>query len=127
MDSILTGLMNFGIGGMMAAVVAYFLRHLITVTIPTMSTEHGKALESVSVRHNQALKDVMDNAKELNKVHQEIYKTSIEALVSRLERIAENASINSSRVEELTKHIQANEEHLRLFQEFVTRKLDERK
>lgn len=108
MDSIFSGLLNFGIGGLMAAVVAYFLRHLITVTIPHMAQEH-----------RQALKEVMDGAKELNKTQQELHRSTIEALVTRLEKISDNGSINNARVEELSRHIQANEEHLRLFQNFI--------
>lgn len=92
MDSILTGLLNFGIGGMMAAVVAWFLLHLLKVTIPNMAREHHAAMTA----------------------QQELFRQTNKEIVMRMEQI-------TTRIEAMDKHLQANQVHYDLFNEYVTR------
>lgn len=44
MDTILTGLLNFGVGGAMAGAVVWFVYHTLTKTIPELAALHRQEL-----------------------------------------------------------------------------------
>lgn len=51
MDTILTALLNFGIGGIMAGAVLFLLMHLLKTTIPQIQGNFAKDLKYLQEQH----------------------------------------------------------------------------
>ena len=56
MDTILTGLLNFGVGGAMAGAVVYLVYQALTRTIPELTERHRLELADQRERYHQLLR-----------------------------------------------------------------------
>jgi hypothetical protein len=74
MDGILSGLINLGLGGLMAAALIWFLHHLVTTTLPEMNRVFRKEIvaeRKLRYREHQALLQMMDQlAKQQQEQHE---------------------------------------------------------
>jgi len=73
MNGVLAGLINLGIGGLMAAALVWFLHHLVTRTLPEANRifrEEVKAERELRWQEHQALLHMMDRlAKQQHEEH----------------------------------------------------------
>ncbi len=76
MDQLITALTQFGIGGLMAAVMAWFLWHLVAKTIPEMTAKHSADLLEQRKDFLETLRRIEDRS-----------ITVADAVVVRMERI----------------------------------------
>lgn len=79
METIILGLLNLGIGGVMAGGVLWILWHIVTTTLPKVQAESREAL-----REQQA-----------------VFREAVAQIVSRLEKLDE-------RQEAVDRHVKAN-------------------
>ncbi len=87
MDSIVSNLVNLGIGGCMAAAVLILLWHLIKVTIPELIKENRAALKD----------------------QQDTFKESLKDLTTALTMIRDTVNKLADRVEATDRHVKRNE------------------
>lgn len=105
MEAVLNALVSNGIGGCMAAVVAYFMYTLISRTIPDMMARQSKDLLDTRTEFRAALKDQQETFYTALNTIEARWQVTTEALCSRLENVDRHVKANQDHVIGLQAHV----------------------
>lgn len=101
LESILTALLNLGVGGIMAAAILYLVHHLVTKTIPKLiedsknaQKEEVKTLKEVHAQ-NQAIIDRMQTS----------YLTSLEKQQGTVDRLTQAVNSLCDQVRDISEQV----------------------
>ncbi len=132
MEALTAALLNFGIGGAMAAAVIWFLYQVTQKTIPSLMTQHREDVSKLREEDRTARREDRETFKESLRAMETRWEKSTAAMEIRwekgtaaiqetLEKQNQTSQAICSRIEALDRHSKKNEEHVVLIKSWLER------
>src|SRR5579864_9752241 len=112
MDGILQGLLQFGIGGIMAATVVWFAWYQSSRTIPALMSQAKEERDAVRIDFRQMIVEQRQNFIDALAQLENSGQQASESIIKRMEEMGRSLGAIIPRLEAMDRHTMANEAQL---------------